>query len=197
MPKTIVVAALALTLLAAPAAYAKGTAANTTGCTPQPALEHPFAPWGDSGFYVLHPGGDMESGVPGWTLAGGAAIVAGDDALGVRPGARVLWLPAGASVVTAPICVDETYTHARALARSTVAAGSSLDVDVLYTETRGRSVVKGSKRLTVSNGAWAPSATIDIDAKLAGAAPISFRFTAPKSSGWLIDDFYVDPRFRS
>ena len=101
MPKTIVAAAAAaLTLLVAPAAHAKGVAANLTGCTPLAALEHPFAPWGDNGFYVLNPGGDMESGLPGWTLSGGAAVVAGDDGLGVRAGTKVLSLPAGASVVT-------------------------------------------------------------------------------------------------
>ena len=35
-----------------------------------------------------------------------------------------------------------------------------------------------------------------IDAKLDGAAPVQFRFTAPKGSGFLLDDFYVDPRLR-
>ena len=65
----------------------------------------------------------MESGLKGWTLSGGAAVVAGDDGLGVRGGSKVLSLPAGATVTTSPICIDETFTHARVLARSTVAAG--------------------------------------------------------------------------
>ena len=39
-------------------------------------------------------------------------------------------------------------------------------------------------------------ANFDINAKLDGAAPVQFRFTAPKGSGWLLDDFYVDPRYR-
>jgi hypothetical protein len=197
MPKTIVAAAAALlTLLLAPAADAKGVAANPDNCTPAPALEHPFAPWGDNGFYVLHPGGDMETGLPRWTLAGGAALVPGDDRLGVRPGSNVLLLPPGATVVTSPICIDQTFTHARLLARTTGLLGTKLDVDVLYTDTKGRSVVKGSKSFNLNLLGWAPTANFDINAKLAGAAPVQFRFTAPKGSGWLLDDFYVDPRYR-
>ena len=138
----------------------------------------------------------MESGLPGWTLSGGAAVVAGDDGLGVLAGTKVLSLPAGASVVTAPICIDKTFTHARLLARSTYAVGAALDVDVLYTDTKGTTVVKGSRRYTVNRVVWAPTGDFDINAKLDGAAPIRFRFTAPKGSGWLLDDFYVDPRAR-
>ena len=197
MPKKIVAAAVAaLTLLVVPAADAKGVAANLTGCTPLAALEHPFAPWGDNGFYVLNPGGDMESGLPGWTLSGGATVVAGDDGLGVRAGTKLLSLPAGASAVSAPICIDKTFTHARLLARSTAAIGSALDVDVLYTDINGKTVVKGSKRYSVNRVIWAPTNDFDINAKLDKAAPVQFRFTAPKGSGWLLDDFYVDPRMR-
>jgi hypothetical protein len=197
MPKKIVAAAVAaLTLVAAPAAHAKAAAANPDGCTPPAALEHPFAPWFDNGFYVLHPGGDMESGLPGWTLSGGAAVVAGDDGLGVRPGAKVLRLPAGATAVTSPICIDQTFTHARLLARTMTLIGTKLDVDVLYTDTKGRSVVKGSESFNLNLLGWAPTINFDINAKLAGAAPIQFRFTAPRGTGWLLDDFYVDPRYR-
>ena len=194
--KIVAAAAAALTLLGAPAAHAKGVAANLGGCTPLAALEHPFAPWGDNGFYVLHPGGNMESGLAGWTLSGGAAVVPGDDGLGVLAGANVLALPAGATAVTSPICIDDSFTHARLLGRSTVAAGSTLSVDVLYTDIKGKSVVKGSKSFSVKHAAWAPSSDFDINAKLNGAAPVQFRFTAPKNSGWLVDDFYVDPRSR-
>src|SRR5262249_33877480 len=133
MSKSIVAAAagLALSLLAAPAAQAKGAAANPDACTPPAALEHPFAPWADAGFYVLPPGGAFEAGGAGWPLPGGAAVVAGDDGLGVLAGASVLSVPAGATVVTAPICVDETFTHARLLVRALDAATSKLEVDVL------------------------------------------------------------------
>lgn len=197
MSKSLLGAAMAaLALVVAPAAHAKGAAANPDNCTPPAALEHPFASWGDAGFYVLNAGGDMESGLEGWTLSGGAAVVAGDDGLGVRAGSKVLSLPAGASAVSAPICIDETFTHARLLARSLVASGSTLDVDVLYTDVKGKSVVKGSKSYSVKSSAWAPSTDFNIKAKLDGAAPVQFRFTAPKKSAWELDDFYVDPRAR-
>jgi hypothetical protein len=198
MQKTLVaVASLAMTLLATvPVAHAETAAANTTGCTPQPAFDHPFTPWGDMGTYTLSPGGDMETGLAGWTLSGAAAVVDGDDDLGVLAGAHVLSLPAGASVVTAPICIDETYPWAKLVAKSTVAKGSTLDVQVLYVDSKGKAVAKGSDHFEVKDGAWAPSVELGIYAELAGAAPVSFRFTAPKGSGWLLDDFYVDPRSR-
>ena len=124
---------------------------------PLAALEHPFAPWLDNGFYVLHPGGDMESGLPGWTLSGGAAVVDGDDGLGVRAGTKVLRLPAGATVVTSPICIDET-SRTRACWRAARGwSGANLNVDVLYTDTKGKSVVKGSKSLSIGTLLWAPT----------------------------------------
>jgi hypothetical protein len=75
-------------------------------------------------------------------------------------------------------------------------SGSKLKVDVLYTDTKGKTVEKGSKTYSIKTFAWAPSENFDIDAKLKGAAPVQFRFTAPNTSSWLLDDFYVDPRSR-
>jgi hypothetical protein len=194
--KIVATAVAALTLAAAPAAQAAGVAADPDGCTPLAALEQPFAPWGDSGLYVLHPGGDMESDLPGWELSGGAALVAGDDELGVLEGASVLALPAGATAVTSPICIDETFTHARVLARATLPSVSKLQVDVLYTDVRGKTVEKGSKTFSTKSMEWGPSDNFGINAKLLGAAPVQFRFSAPNHSSWLLDDFYVDPRSR-
>ena len=88
MSKTFVAAAVAaLTLLAAPAAHAKGAAANLDGLHRRsPRSSTRSRPGATTGSTMLHPGGDMESGLPGWTLSGGAAVVAGDDGLGVRAG---------------------------------------------------------------------------------------------------------------
>ena len=69
-------------------------------------------------------------------------------------------------------------------------------MDVLYTDTRGKTVVKGSKSLSVGNPHMGPTENFNIDAKLAGAAPVQFRFTAPKNSGWLLGRLLRDPRYR-
>jgi hypothetical protein len=47
-------------------------------------------------------------------------------------------------VVTSPICIDDTFTHARLLGRSTVSSGSTLKVDVLYVDVMGKAVERGS-----------------------------------------------------
>ena len=66
----------------------------------------------------------------------------------------------------------------------------------LMTSGASRITWVSSKRYAVKSAAWAPSTDLNLDAKLAGAAPVQFRFTAPKNAGWVVDDFYVDPRNR-
>ena len=137
----------------------------------------------------------MESGLPGWTLSGGAAVVAGDDGLGVRAGRKVL-SAAGRRDGGHVADLHRQDLHARAPARAQHGGvGLDLDVDVLYTDTKGKSVVQGSRATRSTRGLGADS-DFDINARLDGAAPVQFRFTAPKNSGWLVDDFYVDPRAR-
>ena len=69
-----VLAATALALLAA----APTSNASTSSCYYGPSSQ-PFAPWGDLASYTPVPGGTFESGAPGWTLAGGARVVSGNE----------------------------------------------------------------------------------------------------------------------
>src|SRR5215210_5880535 len=76
----ILLPALALLIfaLAAPAAQA-GKNSTPAGLTVTASCEYtgfeqPFANWGDSNSYLLAPGGSFESGAPGWTLSGAAAV---------------------------------------------------------------------------------------------------------------------------
>lgn len=193
---------LGLSLLTAGPAQAAGTAANPQQCAAQPAFAHPFAAFGDSGSYTLVNGGDMESGLAGWTLAGGATIAEGNAPFNVGSASdhRSLALPTGATVTTAAVCIDKTYPWFRLFARNTGANSGKLKVDVLYVDTKGKLVSSGSGSHKGESGVWSLTDTLEINAKFdtavaGGAAPVAFRFTATNGS-WQLDDLYVDPRAR-
>jgi hypothetical protein len=92
------------------------------------------------------------------------------------------------------LCVDETFTHFRFFARGS----GTLRVEVLYTDAKGKDVVK--KAGDVKPGAaWAPTGELPIEViKKAGMSTVSvsFRLTA-RSGAFEVDDVYVDPWARS
>src|SRR3954454_8673250 len=116
-------AALSVTALFAAPAHA-GTVANPYDCAPQPVLTQAFSAWGDSNLYTPVPNAGLESGATGWTLARGAGGVSRSETFHIASGAdsHSLDLPAGASAITAPLCIDETYPHFRIYGRNTGAA---------------------------------------------------------------------------
>ena len=68
---------LALAALAAAlAAPASAAATEGLGGACPSTYEQPFTPWLDFASYVLMPNGDLESGRSGWSLDGGATVVA-------------------------------------------------------------------------------------------------------------------------
>ncbi|HWT23722.1 MAG TPA: hypothetical protein VN213_09470 [Solirubrobacteraceae bacterium] len=166
-------------------------------CT-TPSFSKPFRLWGDFNDYTLAPGGDMEDGAPGWTLDDGAEIVEGNNwfRVGDRSDDHSLRLRSGASALSAPMCIDDTYSSFRFFARRAVPSSSDLRVDVLWWE----SGATHSARVTLDRFAgllWAPVRPIDLPAahlSAGGHEPIQFRFTVTGHSGaWLLDDVYVDP----
>src|SRR3954447_12402877 len=72
---------LALALLLAAPALARAD------CASQP-LARTFLPWLDAAWYEAAPDGSLEGGGAGWSLAGGAAVVAANDPY--EPGSSAL-----------------------------------------------------------------------------------------------------------
>ena len=70
-------------------------------CNVSTNLVRPFLPWNDSHSYFLAPGGSMESDLSaaGWSLTGGAGLVAGSESYDVTgtPDSMSLGLPDGSS----------------------------------------------------------------------------------------------------
>jgi hypothetical protein len=195
-------AALSVTALFAAPAHA-GTVGNPYACAPQPVLTQAFSAWADSNLYTPVPNAGLETGSTGWTLGGGAAVVSGNETFYIasRADSHSLDLPAGASAITAPLCIDETYPHFRLFGRNTGAATGALKVEVLYLDTNGK--VLSTKAVDYNNplSNWSPSGFIGINVftskTTVAAAPVAFRFTAGKNAHYQIDDVYVDPWARA
>ena len=212
--RLLAMAAGAVTLLsAAPASAATITdaklvrvaAANALGCTADNALSKPLTRFGDFADYALAPGGNFESGAAGWLLTGDAKVVAGNEPayVGAAADRSSLALPFGSTATSPTMCIDGTYPHFKVFARNTGAPNSTLKVEVLYQDGRGKVVGSGSGTIAASTTAWQLSKPLNISvtfntAVAAGAAPVAFRFTPSGGSAanWQIDDVYVDPYAR-
>jgi hypothetical protein len=195
-----VAAVLALTATPALAApTTTPTVSTAPGCTEPTIQAFLFA--GDKKDYVLAPGGDFESPLSGWSLAGGAAVVAGSAPAvsGASAGAQSLLIPSGGSATSAPMCVGAHSPFFRFQARNTGVPGG-LKVEVLYLDGPKFTGEREAGTVTVGS-TWAPTNRLSLSQGIMGVngsstsqATIAFRFT-PVGAGarWQVDDLYVDP----
>jgi hypothetical protein len=167
--------------------------------TEGPCAERTFArvfkPWNDRRLYTLAPGGDFETLGEGWTLDG--ATVAADSSpflLGAALGASSLELPAGATALSPPICVERGFPGFRLAARTVSTNRAVVKVGVVYANGR----IKKTGRLK-------PAADWAVTRKLSLAegrfrihrgesALVQVRFAVTAGTARL-DDLYIDPRF--
>ena len=154
-----------------------------------------FKPWNDSRLYTLAPGGDFETLAEGWTLDG--ATVAADSSpfvLGAALGASSLELPAGASALSPPICVERGFPSFRLAARSVSADQAVVKVQVVYANGR----VKKTGRLKPAAD-WAVTRKLSLaqgrfKVRRGESALVQLRFAVTAGTARL-DDLYIDPRF--
>jgi hypothetical protein len=195
-----------LTLLSAAAAAlvlislspATSQAAGLSGGPCQPgSSSQVFAPWGDPNFYTLVPGGDFESSATGWTLAGGASVVGGSEPFAVTGvlGSSSLGLPAGASALSPPACVNVSKPTVELFAQAST-PGTSLTVSVVYQNNGGNTVSTPVATLT-PGATWQPSGalqlpTVSAPGQTGGSGYLALQFTSTGGSAQ-IDDVYIDP----
>ena len=124
----------------------KVAAANPLGCVVNNVLSKPLAGLGDPAYYALAPGGNFESGAGGWLLTGRGRGGRGDETAHVgSPADRSsLGLPFGSSATSPLMCIDGSYPHFRVFARNTGSTRSTLKVEVLYMDAKGKIVGSGS-----------------------------------------------------
>lgn len=203
-----VTGALALVGLAAATAPAQaGLLVESAGpCGDQP-ISKPFARWLDLADYTPAPDGTLERGGEGWTLAGGAKVVDGNEPFyisGSRSDSHSLALPARSSAQTAVMCVGLEHPTLRLVARSNASllatATSALKVDAVVESSLGLPVTIPVGVVALSPS-WGPSLPMPIAASLLPLlpgehTPVAFRLTPVGGAGWQVDDLYVDPKMR-
>jgi hypothetical protein len=167
--------------------------------TKAPCAERTFArvfkPWNDRRLYTLAPGGDFETLAEGWTLEG--ATVAADSSpfvLGAALGASSLELPAGATALSPPICVERGFPSFRLAARTVSTDRAVVKVGVVYADGR----VKKTGRLKPAFD-WAVTRKLSLAqgrfrVRRGESAMVQLRFAVTAGTARL-DDVYVDPRF--
>ncbi len=201
--------ALGFLVLTAALAALSATA-TTVSATPRSELraqprDPGFAPWKDYAAYAYAPNGGFESGSTGWSLAGGAKVVAGNSTFFTHgKGERYsLSLPAGSSATSPPMCISLFSSKMRFFAANAGSSSSKLKVQIIYgggvsgllslvTKTLGLSDVG----YVSAGSAWQPSPAVGM---LSGTLPlltqyVQFRFVpADRTGSWLMDDVYLDP----
>ena len=187
---------LIATILVALAATLFSSAAKASSSCNYGAASHPFASWGDIASYTLVPGASFESGAPGWTLAGGAKVVSGNESYftNSRSDSHSLSLPTGSSATTAPFCVNLNRPTIRVFVANGGSSTSKLRVKVVFRGLLGVLGTLDGGTFTAGT-AWKPSPIMlaTLNAPL-GTKSAQFVFTPADSSGaWRIDDLYVDP----
>jgi hypothetical protein len=173
------------------------------------AVSQPFAQWDDDNHYFLSPGGDFENGAGEWA-DNGARVVGDQEPWQVAGnGSRALNIPAGRTVVSPTMCVGLEHPTMRFFAHRSggglLGVASNLLVTARVETSLGLvlEVPVGSLSTLTGNGVkWNKTPTQIVLASLLPLlpgehTPIQFRFTAVGTSDWVIDDVFVDPRYRA
>jgi hypothetical protein len=147
----------ALAALAAAFAVTAGTAAPAhaaLGVACPDSTSQPFAPWGDTAWYVHAPGGGFENGAAGWTLTGGARVVSGNESFYVAGAGQShsLALPAASSATSPPMCIGLLSSQMRLFTSNAGASTSKLRVQVVYGGGTGALLGFVGTTLGVSDG---------------------------------------------
>ena len=192
--------ALGVVIVLSLGAVSAGAAPPASKSCPARAMGSPFSHWGDSGRYFMLGNGGFESGSAGWTLAGGAKVVSGNESYHVNSSqdAYSLSLPSGASAQSAATCFDVTAQTVRLMVKGPSSRGAQLKVDayVLTQTSWGPNIRTVSTQIVNPGTSWNPSAAVTFSLgqsqMLAATATVQFTFTA-LGGAWQIDDVYVDP----
>lgn len=189
-PPIVVVSLLAALVLALGAS--SGDAGLGVSC-PDPTTQ-PFRPWSDFARYAAVPDGGFEADASGWSLTGGARVVAVNNPFFLRSSydRHSLSLPAGSSATSPPMCIGLLSSKMRFVASGS--RGSSLRVQIVYRGLVSSTLGVLDGGTFDSSGAWAPSPEMNM---LGGVLPlltrsVQFRLVATSGTSQ-VDDLFLDP----
>jgi hypothetical protein len=183
--------ALAALTLALPAA------AQAAACPAQPVAQR-FLPWADPGWYAAVPDGGFEGPAASWTLAGGTAVVAGNEPyfVGTPLDQSSLALPSGASATSAGMCTGLGHPTLRFFARNLGSPHATLTVSAVIRDPNGAEQTVPIGVIT-AGAEWAPTPPVPVASNVLSplcTQSTAFRFAPADNRGrWSIDDVYLDP----
>jgi hypothetical protein len=174
--------------------------AGTAQACQYTGAEQVFSRWGDPNAYVLSPDGGFEAGAEGWSLAGGARAVQGNESYYLHDAddVRSLSLPAGGSATSPSVCMSIDTPSLRMMVRNGGDPSSRLRVEARYS-------LLGLLRTNVVNDvtagtSWTPSQQLSVVLGLSTVvgtlvpSAIQIRVRPLDERGqWQVDDLYVDP----
>lgn len=152
-----------------------------------------FAPWGDSSSYYFPANGGFENGSAGWSLSGGAQVVAGNESAYVHAAgdSHALAVPAGGGA-SVSLCYGLYYPALRFFVKGD---GATVHVSITTQNLLGVvSTLDGGTFAASSD--WAPSPKLStlLSAVVAplGTKTMALHITVSGAPAE-IDDLYVDP----
>lgn len=180
---------------AVPAVAVAGPA--PTGGTPScnaPALAEVYSWAQDTNWYAAVPGSTWDSmSASGWTLSGGAKIMADTLADGAR--GNVLYLPSGSKATTPQLCISTSYPFGRTEIRS-LAGSQGVNISVSYLGAKGWGANLPSGSQAGTSTVWSlPSPFTIPPSTVTGWQYAKFTLTAMGSnSKYELSNLYIDPR---
>jgi len=200
--------AAALAIMALVGAFGAGSGvagnASPSSCTVPTATSQPFLSFGDQDSYFLAPGGSFEGSpgkaLNGWSTTGRVAISKNNESyyVGSSSDSQSLFMAAGSSATTPPICVAIDTPALRVFVQSNGASNSSLQVVLNYTDKNGNP--QSATVASLSGGtSWSLSPHVRFLSNIApivggqGQTSVSFSFVPVGGANWQIDDLYIDP----
>jgi hypothetical protein len=199
---TSALACVSVGLLASPASA--GVLSTVAGILPSCAARPTttaFAPWGDTSSYFLMPAGGFEAGTPGWTLAGGPTVVAGNETsfVNAKTDKHSLAMPTGSTVVSPTVCVAMGENTIRMFVKNSGVASSNLHIQAFVQNPLTGLVLSTGFDIkgTAGNTSWSPTGRLLIPNLLGGVLGtqnLTLVFTTTgKPATWNVDDVFVDP----
>ena len=182
------------------AAVSKSGRYGAMGNCPAETMVQPFGNWSDTDSYYLAPGGSFES-LTGWTVGGGAKLVPGNETYYVNStkDKSSLYLPSGSKATSPSICITTATPDFRLFVLNTGSAASILNVNMTYTNTKGKATTVNVGRLT-GGSTWSLGPQVFFLQSVIplvnsnGQTWVTFTFAPVDMFGhWQVDDFYVDP----
>lgn len=180
-------------------AATSSSATNSVAPCGTRTLGTPFTRWGDDASYFLVPNGGFEDGGSDWTLAGGAAVVSGNETYDVTgAGSHSLEIPPGSQAQSETMCVTLNEDSIRLFVDNEAVNGSILHVEaeVQNPQTGQMAQTAFDVNGNAVSAGWSPTMVLGIPDLLAGSGTqnLTLIFTTRGTPAtWKIDDVFVDP----